>query len=120
MPINMSDYAEQLYPPTVDESWRGKDYGYGQRADGTYKGPGFLGELKRPDSSFSTELSIGVELDGKEVEIPLIVPTLSKKQINHLLSDKEPTDDIVKKAVEHARKRMSEGKNPFYGQQDER
>lgn len=118
MPISLSKLADQLYPPP-DESWRGKDYGYGQRQDGTHKGPGFMGELKRPDGDISTELSIGVEIDGKEMEIPMIVPTLSKKELNHLLDGGEPTDDIVNKAVEHAQTRIKEGKSPFYGADDE-
>jgi len=95
------------------------DYGYGKRNDGTYKGPGFLGPLKRPDGDVSTELSVGVNLDGKEVEIPALVPGLSKEEIDHLLNDGEPTDAIVSKAVEHARKRMKEGRSPFFGREDE-
>ncbi len=83
------------------------------RADGTKKGPGFLGELKRPDGKVSTEISIGVELDGKETEIPTLVPTLTKDEIKHLLSGKKPTEAIVKKAVKHARERIALGKSPF-------
>lgn len=118
MPISLAKYAEQLYPP-VDNSWRGKDYGFGQRNDGTFKGPGFLGELKRPDGDVSTELSIGVQIKGKEVEIPALVPTLSKEQIDHLLDGGEPTDSIVKKAIEHAKTRIDSGKSPFFGAADE-
>ena len=85
----------------------------GTRADGTKKGPGFLGELKRPDGKVSTELSIGVEIDGKETEIPSLVPTLTKDEIKHLLSGKKPTREIVRKASEYAKKRIKEGKSPF-------
>jgi hypothetical protein len=98
---------------------RGKDYGYGIRNDGTFKGPGFMGELKTPKGDVATELSIGVELEGQEVEIPLLVPTLSKKQVDHLLNDGKATKDIVDKAVDHAKKRMKQGKSPFYGAEDE-
>jgi hypothetical protein len=86
----------------------------GLRADGTKKGPGFLGALKRPDGKVSTELSIGVEIDGKETEIPTLVPTLTKKEINHLLGGKKPTDVIVNKAIKHAKKRIAQGKSPFF------
>lgn len=86
---------------------------FGRRADGTEKGEGWLGVLKRPDGDISTEISIGVNLDGKEVEIPTLVPGLSQSEIDHLLSGKEPTKTIVDKAVDHARKRMSIGKSPF-------
>jgi hypothetical protein len=47
------------------------------RADGTKKGTGFLGPLKRPDGMTMTEYSVGVNIDGKDVEIPTLVPTLT-------------------------------------------
>lgn len=96
-----------------------EDYGYGQRADGSYKGPGFLGPLKRPDGDVSTELSVGVNFDGQEREVPLLVPTLSQAEIDHLLRDGQPTDAMVDKAVAHARQRIKEGKSPFFGRSDE-
>lgn len=77
------------------------------------KGPGFLGTLQRPDGMVSTELSIGVNFGGKEIEIPSLVPTLSKQEIDHLLNGKEPTKSIITKAIDHARKRINEGKSPF-------
>jgi len=83
------------------------------RVDGTLKGKGFLGELKRPDGKVSTELSIGVNLDGKETLIPSLVPTLNKDEINYLLSGGKATKEIVRKAVEHAKGRIAEGKSPF-------
>ena len=49
---------------------------YGKRTDGTKKGPGYFGELKRPDGSVSTEISVGVGFDDGEHEIPTLVPTL--------------------------------------------
>jgi hypothetical protein len=87
---------------------------YGNRHNSTEKkGAGYFGELKRPAGDISTEISIGVEMDGKEVEIPSIVPTLSKSEIDHLLAGKAPTDEIVKKAYEHAQTRIKQGKTPF-------
>jgi len=86
---------------------------WGTRSDGSPKGPGFMGTLQRPDGSVSTELSIGVNLDGKETEIPSLVPTLTKQETNHLLSGGQPTPEIVQKAVQHARQRISLGKSPF-------
>ena len=91
----------------------GTDYGYGKRVDKTNKGLGYFGELKRPDNKISTELSIGVNLGGKEMEIPTIVPTLTKEEIDYLLQGNKPTSDIIQKAIGHAKKRISEGKNPF-------
>ena len=83
------------------------------RLDGTLKGKGFLGPLKRPDGKVSTELSIGVGFDGKERLIPSLVPTLDKKEIDYLLKGGKTTKSIRDKAVDHARKRMREGKGPF-------
>ena len=93
---------------------------YGFRKDGTLKGSGFLGELKRPDGRVSTELSIGVNFDGKGTEIPALVPTLTKQEINHLLSGGKITKEIVSKAVEHARKRIAEGESPFHKSDDDK
>lgn len=92
---------------------KGKGLGFGRRSDGTKKGPGFMGSLKRPDGDISTELSIGVNIDGQEMEIPTLVPTLSKPEINHLLRGGEPTGAIVDKAVDHARKRLRLGQSAF-------
>lgn len=86
---------------------------YGTRVDGTKKGTGYLGELKRPDGSVSTELSVGVDFGAGETEIPLLVPTLTKDEINHLLSGKKETPQIMDKAVKHAIERLKQGKSPF-------
>lgn len=87
-----------------------------KRADGSSKGQGFLGLLKRPDGKVSSEISVGVQIDGKEVEVPTMVPTLTQSELDWLLT--HPTssripDSIVSKAVAHARQRISAGKSPF-------
>ena len=94
-----------LADPSINPSW--------YRQDGSRKGMGFLGPLKFHDGSTSTELSIGVNLGGKEVSIPLLVPTLDKAEIQHLMSGGNPTEITVQKAVEHARQRMMQGLSPF-------
>jgi len=86
---------------------------FGKRADGSQKGLGFFGILARPDGKISSELSIGVNMDGKEIAIPSLVPTLNKDEINYLLKGGKPTPEIVRKAVMHARQRMSNGQSPF-------
>ena len=95
---------------------------FGLRADGTPKGLGFLGEFTftRPDGStgVATEFSIGVDFDGKETQIPTIVPTLNRKEIDLLINDiipnnKEIPEFIIKKAISHAKKRISDGLSPF-------
>ncbi len=91
---------------------------FGLRPDGTKKGKGFLGLLKRPDGGVSSEISIGIELDGKEVLMPTLVPTLTKKEIKTLLNlpeggVKDIPEEIIEKAVQHAGDRMRAGKSPF-------
>lgn len=92
---------------------------YGLREDKTAKGPGFFGELPRPTSAgggFSTELSATGNLNDKQgnpILYPLLVPTLSRQEINTLLRNEKPTDAIYHKAEVHAAKRIKEGKSPF-------
>lgn len=89
---------------------------FGRRPDGSRKGAGFLGLLKRPDGGVSTELTIGVEIDGKEIDIPTLVPTLSNEEIRQVLSLKDNEkipESVVEKAVAHARARMQQGKPVF-------
>ena len=94
---------------------------FGNRADGTKKGNGYFGVIKRPDGNVMTEISIGVGLNGKETQVPLIVPTLTAQEMNYLLRtdpksktfmSKMPST-IIDKAVDHAVMRMNEGKSPF-------
>lgn len=68
-----------------------------------------------------TEYSIGVQINGKEMEIPTLVPTLTKAEIDIILSAK-PGDKsfstpagkiIVQKAADHAKARVALGKSPF-------
>lgn len=94
---------------------------FGERSGGGKKGSGFFGPLKRPDGSVSTEISIGVNIDGKEREIPLIVPGLSAAELKYLLNNDPDDDDfmdrmpetIINKAVDHAASRIKQNKSPF-------
>ena len=99
------------------------DDGYGTRADGTTKGTGFFGPLEMRDGSgmVATEISIGVEIDGREVEIPTLVPTLTNEQKDFLLSGGDPRgrEDIVNASISHAEKRIEEGLSPFANDGDD-
>lgn len=101
MPVFDSLMPPAVQDAAVDPSW--------YRASGQRKGSGFLGSLTRPDGKVSSELSIGVNLDGKEMEIPSMVPTLTPDEVKHLLNGGEMTPQIVDKAVSHARMRMGQG-----------
>lgn len=87
------------------------------RADGSRKGDGYFGVLKRPDGGVSSEISIGVNMDGQETEIPALVPTLNPAEVRFLMSmdvskDRVP-DSIVQKAVDFARQRRRGGQPTF-------
>lgn len=86
---------------------------YGARPDGTPKGAGWLGELKRPDGGVSTELSISFSdvLGGKD--IPLLVPTLSPAEVQQVLKGGEPPRSAIDKAIQHAIQREQQGLSPF-------
>ena len=77
------------------------------------KGYGWLGPVARPDGGVSSELSIDVNLDGKNFSIPSMVPALSDQQIQLLLSG-GMNSGIVDKAVAHALPLIRSGQSPFY------
>lgn len=92
---------------------------YGKRYDGTNKGSGYLGEIKLKNGSIATEYSVGINIDGKEVQIPTIVPTLSNDELSLMVNDIIPNGkavprSILNKAVEHASKRIGMGQSPFF------
>jgi hypothetical protein len=86
---------------------------YGVREDFTPKGFGFMGALSRPDGQTSTELSFDFEHGGKRIFAPLLVPTLSHEQIQHLLNDGRPTPEIYDVAQRYALERIGRGMSPF-------
>jgi len=105
-PPPMQPMASHVQPGTWDT-----------RADGSPKGTGYLGVLARPDGRVSNEINIGVNLNGKAIEIPTLVPTLTPQEVNYLLtmdvSKGQIPDAIVQKAVDFARQRMKAGKPVF-------
>ena len=94
---------------------------YGKRNDGTNKGTGYLGELKLPNGSVATEYttqSNAVKVDGKRIDFPTLVPTLSKQEISLMQNDlipnkKEIPEPIMRKAIDHANMRLQKGLSVF-------
>jgi hypothetical protein len=87
---------------------------WGFRPDGTMKGNGYFGTLLRKDGDVSTELSAGFDINGRQVEAPLLVPTLNVPEIDHLLNGQGGIpDSILQKAYEYAMQRILAGKSPF-------
>jgi len=60
---------------------------------------------------------MGIEMNGKETLIPLIVPTLTRKEVLEVLDasvkGKFPSRAIQNKAEEFARQRIKKGQSPF-------
>ena len=87
-------------------------YGFRNSGEGV-KGKGYFGELATKEGEVATELSSEFEYKGKTVEHPLLVPTLTKGEVDHLLAGKEPTAKIYDKAEGWAKQRIEQGKSPF-------
>jgi hypothetical protein len=117
--MRLYDILSSLNPETYGIVPESK---YGLRQDGTPKGEGWLGELKRPDGDVMTELTVGTDVNGKDMDIPTMVPTLSPEEIQYLLFhvygnkgvfDTPVGKSILQKAIEHATMRNSSGLSPF-------
>lgn len=83
---------------------------YGLRHSGdSVKGSGYFGKLDTPDGGAMTEYSA----EDEQGEYPLVVPTLTKKELGHLVSGKGATEEIEAKAQKWADSRRKQGKSPF-------
>ena len=98
--------------------------GDGLRADGSAKSMmGYLGPIENKVSG-GTMTEFSTDWEDVGIEIPTMVPTLSKKEIEYMQNMKpgqgwnvkeNPMDkQIINKAREHARMRLEQDKNPFY------
>ena len=115
-------YAKGGEVKDLHSKYEESDYGYGNRPDKTKKGLGYFGELERPDGTgVMTEYSIGVPINGEEMDVPTLVPTLTPDEIRLILHMQEGDDmprSIVHKAIDHAHQRLSEGKPIFATEED--
>lgn len=90
---------------------------YGARPDGSKKGMGYKGEIKRPDGSVMTEVTMGYEIDGKQVDLPLITKYSTKEDIEYLKKANLKGSDFLKnapagledRAIKHAMDRKKAG-----------
>jgi len=126
------DLTEGIKEPTGPKPKTGAGRGWKPnpddlRRDGSKKGNGWLGTLPitYPDgrTGAATEYTVGISLDGKEVDIPTLVPTLTKKEVKLMVDDIMPNHKkvpaaIMAKAVAHAKKLIGEGKSPYVGTPD--
>jgi hypothetical protein len=110
---NIEGFNRLISRRAKDDTKAKSEKDYGTRPDGTKKGSGFLGEIKTKDGKVMTEKTASIDFGVGEMDIPLIVNGLSKEEIDVLASGKKPTKTIIDKAVNHAKKRMSEGLSPY-------
>lgn len=93
-----------------------------QKMDSPFnKGLGYLGPLtldNEPGGTMS-EYARTSNIDGTDVEYPLVVPTLTRDEVRWLQTNvtehhnPKPPDSIERKAFEHAIMRLRQGKSPF-------
>lgn len=99
------------------------------RDDGSQKGSGFLGVMKRPDGGVMSELSVGAkklptgaivpednQYVGKYIDVPSMVPTLNPVEIHKLLLWREGQQidpNVLQKAADFASKRSLAGQSVF-------
>jgi hypothetical protein len=91
---------------------------YGLRENRTLKGPGYFGEVANSDDPdlYATELPIRSRVRDefdRPIWIPLVVPTLTREELAHLVDGGDPTKEMVQKAVEYALWRRMNKKSPF-------
>lgn len=91
----------------------------GVREDGTARGRGYFGPLAHTgeEACFATELPCVV---GTKLIIPLLVPTLTREEISHLVCGGRATDAILEKALAHAEHRRTLGLSVFATDHDAR
>jgi hypothetical protein len=98
---------------------RNTDYGYGKRyKSNDYKGLGYFGPLQTPSGDTLSELSLDSVINGKQVQYPSVVPTLSADELKSILNKQRITDSIAAKALAHAKQRIAQGKSPFANEGD--
>lgn len=93
----------------------------GKRADGSDKSYGWQGTWKTKDGKDISELSVGVEIDGKEVDVPTLIPSTTPKErkwiVDHAGDEgafkTAEGHAIIAKAADFASTRIAAGKSPF-------
>lgn len=94
---------------------------YGNRRDGSKKGNGYLGIITNSEGDVMTEYTVGVNIDGKDMDIPTITPNLTREDIQELKNIRDgdpPSKRIVDRAVDHAIFRLQSGRSVFADSED--
>lgn len=121
--INLTANGDAIDPVAFDQQLNASkgavNVDFGTRQDGSKKGVGWLGVLPLTGGGVATEYSVGVNINGKEMDIPTLVPTLTKEEVTLMTSDiipnnKKVPDSIMDKAIAFANERVANKKSPFY------
>lgn len=90
---------------------RGK-YGVRHQPEQGYKGKGFLGIIKGSDGKDMTEYTVGVNINGRKVDVPTLVPTLTREEVEKI-QNYQIDENIQKKARKHALDRLKQGRSIY-------
>lgn len=88
------------------------------RNDGvSIKGNGFLGKIKSKYGNDMTEYTVGVNIDGKETDIPTLIPGLTSEELSYIKTEPDFNNkigkQIIEKVVNFAKQRKSNNKSYF-------
>ncbi len=122
MPMNMNRIENALRRDATDDDlreWGARFNPETGQMDGLPKQAGWRGVLSDGRGGVMTEVSVGANIDGREMEIPLIVPDSTEDDLQRIAGiargeTKEVPADLVAKAAAFARRRIAEGKSAFY------
>ena len=93
---------------------------YGKRIDNTDKDIGFLGEIRMPNGrDVMTEMSVGMP-GTNETFRPAIIPGMHPADINYIRETGNVPEDVYVASERHAKKRIAEGKSPFYSSKEKK
>lgn len=92
-----------------------------KRPDGSQKGTGWVGPINLPDGKVASEYSVqsdAVKVNGKRIDFPTLVPTLTPEELNTLRDDiipnkKDIPEPIMQKAIAHANQQIAAGQSVF-------
>ena len=97
------------------------NFGHGGRFDNPDqpKAEGFYGRVPLPNGGFATEYSVSQGIDGKNVEMPSLVPNLTKDEFENVKTSASTGSPLLQsvydKAREHAVMRINNKQSPFWG-----
>ncbi len=97
------------------------NFGLGARFDNPDqpKAEGFYGRVPLPNGGFATEYSVSQDINGKNVEMPSLVPGLTKEEIESIKTSASTgsplPQSVYNKSREHAVMRTNNNQSPFWG-----